>query len=53
MQIFQYILKRDIVYIISVAEWLRLPPLDQQVEIEDLGSHHGVDKLNSGLLSVE
>ena len=24
-----------------MAEWLRLPPLEQQVDIEDLGSYHG------------
>jgi len=30
-----------------VAEWLRSPPLDQQVDIEDLGSYNGADKLDS------
>src|SRR5208282_5564584 len=39
MQICQYILNRYIVQIISVAEWLRLSPLNQQVDIEDLGSY--------------
>ena len=24
-----------------MAEWLRLSPLNQQVDIEDLGSYHG------------
>ena len=37
-----------------MAEWLRSPPLDQQVYIEDLGSYHGADKLDSGFqLSVK
>ena len=36
-----------------MVEWLRSPPLDQQVDIEDLGSYHGADKLDSGFqLSV-
>jgi hypothetical protein len=44
----------DTVLIISVAEWLRSPPLDQHVDIEDLGSNHGADKLESGFqLSVK
>ena len=38
---------------VSVAEWLRSPPLDQQVDLEGLGSNPGAGKLDSGFqLSV-
>ena len=30
-----------------MAEWLRSSPLNQQVDIEDLGSYHGADKLET------
>jgi len=48
---------RDFVYIsictnlsnlsVSVAEWFRSPPLDQQVDLEGLGSNPGTGKLDS------
>ena len=37
-----------------MAEWLRSPPLDQQVDLEGLGSIPGAGKLDSGFqLSVK
>ena len=30
-----------------MAEWLRSPPLNQQIDIEDLGSYYGADKLET------
>ena len=33
---------------VSVAEWLRSPPLDEQVDLEGLGSIPVADKLDSG-----
>ena len=39
---------------VRVAEWLRSPPLDQQVDLEGLGSNPGTGKLDSSFqLSVE
>ena len=39
---------------VSVTEWLRSPPLDQQVDLEGLGSNPGAVKLDSGFqLSVK
>jgi len=33
---------------VSVAEWFWSPPLDQQVDLEGLGSNPGAGKLDSG-----
>ena len=48
------LVKVNIKLTVSVVEWLRSPPLDQQVDLEGLGSNPGADKLDSGFqLSVK
>ena len=38
---------------VSVAEWLRSPPLDQQVDLEGVGLNPGAGKLDSGFQIVD